>query len=339
MGVPGVAAGDIAEGLERNEKLLEAAQQFAGSLEVRSWQQRNHDELKAKSETGTANPGIIMALTINTNNTATIASFNLNASNAELRKSLNRLSSGKRIVSPADDAGGLAVSLKLTSALNRSAAVEKNIDNAISFLQTQDGAMSTVTNILDRMSELRTLADDITKNSSDKANYNTEFIQLKQQLANLSLETFNGISLFSGVAAGTELSVYTTEKGNTAPTVKVSISQTGLVSNLNVGGNDLASDTSTVSLTSFSVDNFRTAIQNLATMRAVNGAQTSRLQFAQEQLQANMTNLEQANSRIIDVDVAAESTRFARYNVLVQSGSAMVAQANGLSGLVLQLLQ
>ena len=300
-----------------------------------------------------------MAISINTNSTATIASLNLNTSNSMLRTSLNRLSSGKQIVNSSDDAGGLAVSTKLSAALKRGEGVNKNIGNAISFMQTQDGALSVSANILDRMSELRTLTDDVTKNSSDIANYNTEFQQLRNQLSNIASEQFNGISLFAGsgsaldnsATAADQLTVYTTQEGSTNG-VTISLSKVALLAALNVNGagsnqvnatynenNNLAATTaSTTSISSFSVDEITKAIENVATLRANNGAETSRLQFAREQLQTNNTNIEAANSRIIDVDVAKESTAFARYNVLVQSGSAMLAQANGLSNIALNLL-
>ena len=300
-----------------------------------------------------------MAISINTNSTATIASLNLNTSNSMLRTSLNRLSSGKQIVNSSDDAGGLAVSTKLSAALKRGEGVNKNIGNAISFMQTQDGALSVSANILDRMSELRTLTDDVTKNSSDIANYNTEFQQLRNQLSNIASEQFNGISLFAGsgsaldnsATAADQLTVYTTQEGSTNG-VTISLSKVALLAAMNVNGagsnqvnatynenNNLAATTaSTTSISSFSVDEITKAIENVATLRANNGAETSRLQFAREQLQTNNTNLEAANSRIIDVDVAKESTAFARYSVLVQSGSAMLAQANGLSNIALNLL-
>jgi len=272
---------------------------------------------------------------------------------------LNRLSSGKSIVNSSDDAGGLGVSTKLSAAINRGAGVNKNIGNAISYSQTQDGALSVSANILDRMSELRTLTDDVTKNSSDIANYNTEFQQLRNQLSNIASEQFNGISLFAGsgsafdnaAVAADQLTVYTTEAG-AANGVTISLTKASLIAALNVNSagnaqvnatynenNNLAATTSsTTSISSFSVDEITKAIENLATLRANNGAETSRLQFAREQLQTNNTNLEAANSRIIDVDVAKESTAFARYSVLVQSGSAMLAQANGLSNIALNLL-
>jgi flagellin len=103
-----------------------------------------------------------------------------------LQNSLARLSSGSKIVNPSDDAGGLAVSMKMTAAIKRTSAVNDNIMNAKSFLQTQDGALGTATKILDRMSELKTLSTDVTKNATDIANYNTEFQSLQGALSALA---------------------------------------------------------------------------------------------------------------------------------------------------------
>ena len=119
-----------------------------------------------------------MSLVINTNTAATAASVNLRSSNMLLQKSLSRLSSGIRITSPADDAGGLAVSMKMSAAIRRTDAVNNNVGNAVSFLQTQDGGLKTSGEILDRISEIRTLYSDVTKNANDKANYETEFDQM-----------------------------------------------------------------------------------------------------------------------------------------------------------------
>ena len=266
-----------------------------------------------------------MALVINTNMAASTASVNLNKSNAMLQRSLNRLSSGQKITSPADDAGGMAVSMKLSAAIRRTDAVNTNVSNAISFLQTQDGAMKTTSKILDRMSELRTLYDDVTKSSSDKQNYDSEFVELKAQLDDLVTEKFNGISLFN--TSGSTLSVATTEDSSQT----VSIDQSGLQ-------NKLGTISGAGGITSVSVSDIKTAIQNVADLRAKNGAQTSRLQFASEMLTVNRTNLEAANSRIADTDIAQESTAFARNNILVQSGTAMLAQANQLPSSALRLL-
>ena len=139
-----------------------------------------------------------MPLSINTNSAASSASYYLSKNNAALQKSLTRLSSGSRITQPADDAGGLAVSMKLSVTINRLTGVEKNIDNAISFLQVQDGVLDSAGKILDRMAELKALSQDVLKNESDIANYNAEFRNLQVQLYQMSETTFNGVSLFSG---------------------------------------------------------------------------------------------------------------------------------------------
>ena len=123
-----------------------------------------------------------MSLTINTNPAAIRASFNLTENNKQLQQSLTRLSSGKRITKPADDAGGLAVSMKLTASINRMQGVSNNIQNATSYLDVQDGILQGAAGIVSRMAELKSLSQDVLKNDSDIANYNTEFknrIQLK----------------------------------------------------------------------------------------------------------------------------------------------------------------
>jgi len=270
-----------------------------------------------------------MSVVINTNTSAIAAKNNLNSSNAMLQKSLARLSSGSKIVNPSDDAGGLAVSMKMSAAIKRTSAVNNNIANALSFLQTQDGALGTATKILDRMSELRTMADDVTKNSTDKGNYNTEFQALKDQLDAVTGEEFNGVSLFTDSTTATSLDVKITEDGGQ----EVAISQADLedaVSTDLTGGSD--------SLTATDLSTITDAIQEVATLRAANGAQSSRLQFASDMLSVNQQNLEAANSRIIDVDVATESTMLARANILVQAGSSMLSQANASSQIALRLI-
>lgn len=262
---------------------------------------------------------------INTNVAAIDATNNLNHSNFSLQKSLNRLSSGFKIITPADDAGGLAVSMKMTAALKRNAVTQDNIANAVSFLQTQDGAMKTTANVMQRISELTTLYSDVTKSSTDKANYSTEFTQLTSQLSQIQTEAFNGVSMFA--TSSSSLSVSITEDGSQS----VSISK----ANLNSA---VSTITSATTLSGITVANTTTAINSIATLRAANGAQTNRLQFASDLLVVNKTNLAAANSRIIDTDIAAESTQFAKFNILVQSGTAMLSQANASANIALRLL-
>jgi len=268
-----------------------------------------------------------MSITINTNSAATVARNNLNSSNNLLQKSLNRLSSGLKIVNPADDAGGLAVSMKMSAAIKRTDAVNTNLANAQSFLQTQDGALSTAGKVLDRMSELKTMSTDVTKNSTDIANYDTEFTALIAQLNSLSTEKFNGVSLFTTAASATTLEVGTTEDGATT----INLDQAALA-------NAVVNATSAANLAALTLSNATGAIENVATLRAANGAQSSQMAFASDMLTVNKQNLEAANSRIMDVDVATESTSLARANILVQAGSSMLGHANASSQIALRLI-
>jgi flagellin len=265
---------------------------------------------------------------INTNSAATIASKNLNVSTGMLQKSLARLSSGSKITSPADDAGGLAVSMRMEAALKRTEATSTNLSNAVSFLQTQDGALKTTGKVLERVAELKTLSSDVTKSASDIANYDTEFTALKAQLTSLTTDTFNSVALFGAGAGGTTLAVATSEDASQT----MNITQSGAVTNV-------ATITGAANLAALTTAVVTTAITATATSRAQNGAEASRLGFALDQLATNGTNLEAANSRIVDVDVAAESTKLARNNILVQAGTAMLAQANQSTQGALQLLR
>ena len=272
-----------------------------------------------------------MSVVINSNPAATVASNNLAASNSMLQKSLNRLSSGSKIVSPADDAGGLAVSMKLSAAARRSGAAAINISNTISYLQTQDGVLKTAGKVLDRIGELKTLYADPTKNATDLSNYDSEFTALQAQLTSLSSEKFNGRSLFGT----TSLSVSVTEDGNTTTAVALiarDLSSTGT-------GIGALVASSVVDLGDVVLSDITTALQNVATYRAQNGAEQSRLTFASDLLVVNKANLEAASSRIVDVDVAEESTQLARWNTLVQAGTAMLSQANQSAQTALRLLQ
>mgnify|MGYP001270278833 CR=1 FL=1 len=359
-----------------------------------------------------------MPIVVNSNTTATIASFNLSHANDALRKSLARLSSGKRIVSPADDAGGMAVAYKLNSKLNRTEAVRQNVQNGISYLQVQDGALSTIAKIADRMSELRTMASDVTKNTGDVENYSKEFIELQRQLNQIRHEKFNGISLFatsqsSATSTSPELrppldkqgmtldesgrsyakfsrEILTTADGvrrdghvslnvvnlqyvlsigqvdtrfvsTTAATAANVTGQTaesinGRAVYLNLGNVDngnqddfggsgttaydeiYTSDGYLKSILFVSIGSFTDIIGRIADIRAENGAEQNRLNMTSALLIQNQTNLEAAHGRIMDADVALESTRFARQNVLVQSSAAMVAQANQLTSIALTIL-
>ena len=327
-----------------------------------------------------------MPIVVNTNSSATSASHNLSRANDSLRKSLGRLSSGKRINNASDDAGGLAVAYKLNSRVSRTSAIIQNTQNALSYLQVQDGAMESIGKIANRMSELRVMAQDVTKNSSDVENYSKEFIELQSQLGQIKEEKFNGISLFAaegqtlgngGVnvvdggtytassTPGVNYDKYTrtlltnasgqSEDGSISLNVinlefVLSIGSLSGAGNANdvdlgglgnaagAGGTALGADGFITSILHVSVGQFTSVIEKIADMRAENGAEQNRVVQSLEMLQTNLTNVEAAYGRIVDTDVALESTRIARHNVLVQASAAMTAQANQLTNVALQLL-
>jgi flagellin len=329
-------------------------------------------------------------ISINVNSAASGAGLNLGKSNEALQKSLSRLSSGRRIVNSSDDAGGLAVSMKMAAAQKRTEATAINLANIQSYLQTQDGAFSVADKVLNRMSELTTLARDVTKNPGDVENYDKEFQNLQQQLISLNTEKFNGVPLFSGNAAfnstdidGKVFDVPTSEDGSQKTTAtKASINSDPFMNMMINGfttadvngtkvyipngqgtngqvGYTLADPTTPVSVGTnatatttvstggvLNYDNSaefavvsQAALERLADMRAQNGSESSRVGFAQDLLKINATNLEAANSRIIDVDVAAESSQLARFQILQQAGTAMLAQANTSQQSLVRLLQ
>ncbi|HTD65006.1 MAG TPA: flagellin [Candidatus Limnocylindria bacterium] len=267
-------------------------------------------------------------MVINTNTTAQKSAHNLMASQAQLSKSLARLSSGSKIVNPSDDAAGVAVGMRLDAQVKRLDAALNNVGNAVSFTQTQDGYLKKVGKALDRMSELSLLAQDVTKSDADRSLYNNEFTQLSAYISEASSKDFNGVSLFSSAA----LNVTSDSEGDTLSMTGVNLANAAYTTAL--AGNISTNAGAVTALT-----NVKAAIVQLSSDRASVGAYQSRLNYTSEQLTISKENLTAASSRIQDVDVAEEATNFAKQNILVQSGTAMLAQANQLPQSVLRLLQ
>ena len=342
-----------------------------------------------------------MPVVINSNTSATTASFNLSRANDALRKSLARLSSGKRITSPADDAGGLSVAYKLNSKVKRTEGVMQNVQNALSYMQLQDSGLQGIGKILDRMAELRTMANDVTKSSTDIENYSKEFVELQGQLKQIKNEQFNGISLFSAgtydvsndptlgrsddaldiAATGQSQAAQFHKYGRTLYTHPGGQTNEGSISlnvvnleyvlhvgkldernrthwdstnavatatSVNLGDldgdqasatkNGLNADGFVQSILAVSIGQLTAAIERLADVRAENGSEQNRAMAAYDLLSSNLVNLEAAHGRIMDADIALESTRFARHNILVQASASMTAQANQLSNVALSLI-
>ncbi len=267
-------------------------------------------------------------MVINTNISAQSSSRLLSESSNMLSKSLARLSSGSKIISPEDDAAGLAVSVRFDAQINRTSAANANVGNAISFSQTQDGFLKKVAKALDRMSELSILSQDVTKTDADRTLYNAEFTTLGGYIDNVATKDFNGVNLFDG----TTQNVTSDGDGGVFAMSGVNLA----------AGTYTTATASTVDTTAnagTALTNIKAAIVQLTSDRANLGANISRLNFTSEQLGVLKDNLSQASSRIKDVDVADESTSFARYNILVQAGTAMLSQANQTPNSVLKLLQ
>jgi flagellin len=268
-------------------------------------------------------------MVINTNYSALSSGRQLGESQGMLNKSLARLSSGSKLVNPSDDAAGFAVSARFDAQINRTQAAVDNIGNAVSFSQTQDGYLKKVARALDRMSELSVLALDETKSDTDRGLYNNEFTKLGAFVTASSTRDFNGVSMF-----GTSSLNVTVNSEGTSNFAYTAV-------NLASHASYTAATSSTISTTTAAntaLTNVKAAINQLATDRATVGANQAALNMYQEQLGVSKDNLTAANSRIKDVNVADESTTFAKYNILVQAGTAMLAQANASPQSALRLL-
>jgi len=288
-------------------------------------------------------------ISINTNTASSLAAYNLGSTNVNLQKSLQRLSSGSRINNSIDDAGGLAVSMKLSSAIRRTEATQANVNNALSLLQTQDGVMKSAEKVVTRMAELVQLAADVTKSTTDTSLYQTEFQSLQSQLSSMLGEKFNGVSLFNSggndatITTTNTLTVVTAQDGG--QTIGITQADLGSVAYY-VGTGSAAALAGTAIATVFgsstgaanAVSSITAAIQNLATLRATNGSEQQRLNFAVDMLEINKINLESTNSRITDVDVAQESSNLAKLSILQEAGIAILSQANQSNQSVLRLL-
>ena len=274
---------------------------------------------------------------INSNNSSAMSARVLGESTQALQKSLARLSSGSKLNNASDDAAGAAVSLKLDSQISRLNAAKSNVANGISFTQTQDSYLKKVGTALERMGELSILAQDTTKSSTDLALYDKEFQKLSTFIGGanqngtggIATKTFNGVNLFSN--GGTAINITQDEDGTAYGMSAIDFTAA-------VWTNVLGGDLQTAAQAAISDGEIDLAIAQLASDRASVGADQAVLQNISSTMSVLKDNLGAANSRIKDVDVAEESANFARQNILVQSGTAMLAQANALPQSALRLI-
>ena len=266
-------------------------------------------------------------MVINTNILAQTTAQYLEKSNANLSTSLEELSSGQKISSPADDSAGLAVSMGLVEQMGDNSAAAENVNDAISFNQTQDGYLQQVDSALNRMSELSVQSQDVTKSDGDRSLYQQEFNTLAKYVNNVATQSFNGVSLFNG----DNLAVTTDSNGGTFANGGVNLGASGY--------SGLASAAiGTTSGAATALVAVEAAVNQLASDRATLGTNIETLTDYSNQLSTLDNNLSAANSQIMDVDIATQSTNYARQNILVQTGTAMLAQANSAPQIALKLL-
>ena len=276
-------------------------------------------------------------MVINTNTSAARGARFLSEASGNLQKSLARLSSGSKIVEPQDDAAGLAVASRMDAQINRTEATRSNIGNAISYKQTQDGFLAKAAKALDRMSELATLAQDGTKTTTDLALYNKEYETLYSYLDVVDSQTFNDVALFGSTA----MSVLQDDGAVALGGGSAAFSSSNIALNtttLSVSNGAPSSAISNAGSAAAALTAVKSAITIVAGNRATIGADLSRLMMTNDHLSVLSENLSASVSRIKDVDVATESAKYAKYNILVQSGTAMLAQANSLPQSALRLL-
>ena len=267
-----------------------------------------------------------MAQTINTNVNSLNAQRNLSASQGSLAMSMERLSSGLRVNSAKDDAAGLAIADRMNAQIKGINVAVRNANDGISLAQTAEGALSTVTDVLQRMRELAVQAQNGSNGTSDRANLDTEYQQLSSEITRIAAQTkFNGTAIV-GASAGAQTFQVGANNGDTLTITTATVTT-------------VAGGLTTSAAASTAVAALDTALDTITSSRATYGAMINRFQFAITNLQVTGENQSAARGRIMDADFASETANLARSQILQQAGTAMVAQANQLPNQVLSLLR
>ncbi|MNO47166.1 Flagellin [compost metagenome] len=279
-----------------------------------------------------------MGMFINTNVGALNANRNLNFNNTQMGKTMEKLSSGYRINRAADDAAGLAISEKMRFQINGLSQAQRNAQDGISLIQTAEGALTEVHSMLQRINTLANQAANGTYDSTDRDKIELEVQELIGEIDNISKTVnFNGIQLLgnsaSGDALGTEVKFQIGADADTTISVSLKdMSTTGLSINaITVAGTDETNANATITA-------IKAAISTVSEQRATFGAVQNRLEHTVNNLGVMVENLSASESRIRDADMATEMTAFTKNQILVQAGTAMLAQANSAPQAVLKLL-
>ena len=278
-----------------------------------------------------------MSMSVNTNLFSLNAQRSLSKSQSSLAQSMQRLSSGLRINSAADDAAGLAISQRMNAQVRGMNVAIRNANDGISLSQTADGALASVSDSLQRMRELAVQSRNSTNSDSDKESLNLEYQQLSSEIGRvLGGTTFNGKQIL-----GSDAGTLTFQVGaNVTTNDTIDIQTTNLTSDAKittVTGASIGSASNASALATVITD-IDSAIDDVNSQRAVFGASQNRFNAVVSNLQTAVENQSAAASRITDADFASETAAMSRAQILQQAGTAMVAQANQLPQSVLKLL-
>lgn len=280
-----------------------------------------------------------MAISMLTNATSLNAQNNLSNTQSALAKSIGRLSSGMRINNASDDAAGLGISQSLQANIRSIGQAQRNTNDAISMSQVAEGGMSQMQGIVSRMRELAVESANATLGTTERGYVQTEFKQLSAEIDRIgSVTDFNGQKLLDG-SASTGLTFQVGIQNTANDRLSMSITKLS-ASTLGSTSMHLASATlSTAAGAQTAIAVFDRAIKQLSTARANVGAVQNRMQVTIANLASSSENLTAANSRITDVDIAAETSQMTQRNILSQAGIAVLAQANQLPSAALSLLR
>ena len=284
---------------------------------------------------------------INTNISSLLAQVSLNAARAGAETAMERLSSGQRINSVADDAAGLSIASRMTAQITGIRAAIKNANDGISLMDTAEGAMAEVTNMLQRMRELALQSANDTNSANDRAASQSEVDALSTEIDRIAnTTTFNGINILDGSNSATPATGFKLQVGSSveaSATILVAIGDFAAASLKNTGGGDGVSSLDvqmdTNAHASTAVDNIDDAIEYVSQQRSALGAVRNRLDHTISNLTSISTNTAAARSRIMDTDYAEETSEMTKNQILNQASTAMLAQANKISQSVLSLLQ
>ena len=273
---------------------------------------------------------------INTNIGATITANALAKNERAMNTAMERLSTGKRINSAADDAAGLAISQRLNAQVKGLDQAARNANDAISMLQTADGAAIEITNMLQRMRELAVQATSDSNTTADVANLDLEFAALSGEIDRIVDATqWNGENIPNGTGGTTGTFTYQIGANN-AQSIDVDFGDFSMAGADVMGAADISATTATTAAVITTLD---TAISGVTTQRATFGAVMNRLEYTVDNLRNISQNTSASMSRIADADYAAETTELARTQIIQQAGTAMLSQANQQAQSVLALLK